>query len=80
MLFYLQKVGTNNSLIQKLKVVIDITESLEKNIGLESNFPEEDLEKSLEKKTEDKKEEKKKTSFLSMLGRSMLYHPWGFPY
>lgn len=57
----------------------DITESLEKNVGLETSKLEEDSEKNLEKKTGDKKEEKKKESFLSRLGRTMLYNPWGFP-
>ena len=60
--------------------MIEITESLEKNVGLENSKLEEDSEKNLEKKTEEKKEEKKKESFLSMLGRSMMYYPWGFPF
>ena len=58
----------------------DITESLEKNVELENSKFEEVPEKTLEEKTEEKKEEKKKKSLLSMLGKSMLYHPWGFPY
>jgi len=58
--------------------VIDITESLEKNVGLETNKFEEDLEETPEKKTEDKK--KKKRGFLETLGMSMLYQAWGFLY
>jgi hypothetical protein len=58
--------------------VIDITESLEKNVGLETNKFEEDLEETPEKKTEDKK--KKKRGFLETLGMSMLYQVWGFQY
>jgi hypothetical protein len=60
--------------------VIDITESLEKNVGLETSKLEEDSEKNLEKKTEEKKEEKKKKGFLSWLGRAMIYNPWIYPY
>ena len=57
----------------------DITESLEKNVGLETSKLEEVPEKTPEK-TPEKKEEKKKKSFLTKLAESMLYHPWGFPY
>jgi len=56
--------------------VIGITESLEKNVGLETST----LEGVPEKTPEKKPEEKKKKSFLTRLGESMLYHPWGFPY
>ena len=58
----------------------DITESLEKNVGLETSKLEEVTEKTTERSPEEKKEEKKKKSFLTKLGESMLYHPWGFPY
>jgi len=58
--------------------VSDITESLEKNVGLETSTLEEVTEKTLEKTPEEKKEDKK--SFLTRLAESMLYHPWGFPY
>jgi hypothetical protein len=61
---------------EKSKEVSDITESLEKNVVLETSTIEDVPEKTPEKKPE----EKKKKSFLTRLGESMLYHPWGFPY
>ena len=56
----------------------DITESLEKNVGLETSTLEDASEKTPEKMPKERKEEKK--SFLTRLAESMLYHPWGFPY
>ena len=57
-----------------------ITESLEKNVGLETSTLEDASETTPEKTPEERKEEKKKKSFLTRLAESMLYHPWGFPY
>ena len=55
-----------------------ITESIEKNVGLETSKLEDVSENILEKAPEEKKEKKK--TFLSRLAESMTYHPWGFPY
>jgi hypothetical protein len=58
--------------------VSDITESLEKTVGLETSTLEDASEKTPEKTPEERKLEKK--SFLTRLAESMIYHPWGFPY